>query len=599
MKRILFAAATMLALQSFGQVSPEILPHYMTEAEKAALERLDFAPVVTRGIETPPPFDGLRTMAEWEEIEALTMSWTGFPNILKRIVSASMNECQVIILSEDVQETQTYLEGPSAGGAITDFSNITIIDANFDSIWARDYSGNTVYGSEVDDRIFVDWIYNRPSRPNDNASPQYIAEYIGMDMYCTTQSPADLVNTGGNFMADGFGTAFASALILDENEAGNPYGVSTKSEGEVDQIMSDFMGLDRYIKMTPLPYDIIHHIDMHMKLLDEETLLIGEYPEGVADGPQINANIDYVLANFNSVFGTPYRVLRVPMPPSTGGNWPDDPWPNTASYRTYANAVFVNKTIIIPTYREEYDTTAFRIWEENMPGYNLVGIDCDDSGSNIISLAGAIHCITHSVGVDDPLLISHQPLPDTEDDTNNYLVEAYMNHKDGVSNGALLWKTDLADSYTSASMSPTGEENMWSAEIPAQEFGTKVYYYVEGEASSGKVQVRPIVAPEGYWDFKVTTSVVNISGEAFAAFQPVYPNPACAITCIPLTVKKETQGKLSLRNVMGETVEIIHQGTFPQGESKYFFHAQNLSAGAYFVTFEYQGGVYSQKVMVK
>jgi hypothetical protein len=95
MKRILFAAATMLALQSFGQVSPEILPHYMTEAEKAALERLDFAPVVTRGIETPPPFDGLRTMAEWEEIEALKAL---VPEEQSQTFQISLSSTQILIV---------------------------------------------------------------------------------------------------------------------------------------------------------------------------------------------------------------------------------------------------------------------------------------------------------------------------------------------------------------------------------------------------------------------------------------------------------------------------------------------------------------------
>ena len=42
---------------------------------------------------------------------------------------------------------------------------------------------------------------------------------------------------------------------------------------------------------------------MHMKLLNEETLLVGEYPTGIADGPQIEANIQYVLANFQNTFG--------------------------------------------------------------------------------------------------------------------------------------------------------------------------------------------------------------------------------------------------------------------------------------------------------
>ena len=47
-------------------------------------------------------------------------------------------------------------------------------------------------------------------------------------------------------------------------------------------------------------YDGIHHIDMHMKLLDESTLLVSEYPTGVADGPQIEANLQYVLSNFTT-----------------------------------------------------------------------------------------------------------------------------------------------------------------------------------------------------------------------------------------------------------------------------------------------------------
>ena len=35
----------------------------------------------------------------------------------------------------------------------------------------------------------------------------------------------------------------------------------------------------------------IHHVDMHMKLLDEETILVGEYPEGVSDYYLIESNI--------------------------------------------------------------------------------------------------------------------------------------------------------------------------------------------------------------------------------------------------------------------------------------------------------------------
>ena len=41
-----------------------------------------------RGITTPPDFTP-RTMAEWEEIQALTIAWTSYPSILKQIVAAA------------------------------------------------------------------------------------------------------------------------------------------------------------------------------------------------------------------------------------------------------------------------------------------------------------------------------------------------------------------------------------------------------------------------------------------------------------------------------------------------------------------------------
>ncbi len=56
-----------------------------------------------------------------------------------------------------------------------------------------------------------------------------------------------------------------------------------------------------------------------------------------------------------------------------------------------------------------YDTTALRIYREAMPGYNIVGINCN----SIIYLNGAIHCITKEVGSFNPLFISHSRVRDT------------------------------------------------------------------------------------------------------------------------------------------------------------------------------------------
>jgi agmatine deiminase len=572
------------------------LPRGLTDEERRMLHQnngLGIEFFNTRGIETPPDFPALRTMAEWEEIQALCISWTSYPTILKNIVRNAKNECLVIILTENANATENYLMGSQAGGPLDNMDNIYLLSTNFDSIWMRDYGANTVYGNEVDDLILVDWIYNRPSRPNDNVCPEDIAEYLGLEIYTTTNAPTDLVNTGGNFMSDGFGTAFASKLILEENEAGNEYGVTVKSESDIDEIMLDWMGLERYIKMEMLPFDEIHHIDMHMKLLDEETILVGDFP-GVADGPQIQANIEYVLANFNSKWGTPYKIKWIPMVPSTS-----DTWPNTnAAYRTYTNSVFINNTLIYPSYREEYDTTAQRIYEELLPGYNVIPIDCDNDPDPIIFASGAIHCITHSVGVADPLLISHQPLADTDDDVNDYQVDAYIKHRSGIANATLYYKTDLAAAYQSVAMVAT-DSDIWTGNIPAQPAGTRIYYYVEGEAVSGKVQVRPIVAPEGYWSFRILGDNVSIQENGLAYFKPAFPNPASAITCVPVFFNKSLNARIVLRDITGKEVLNLVEGRIAAGESKYFFDASALAAGAYMLVIESDQFISSQKIMIE
>ncbi|MFM7619782.1 MAG: agmatine deiminase family protein, partial [Bacteroidota bacterium] len=404
----------------------------------------------------------------------------------------------------------------------------------------------------------------------------------------------DLVNTGGNWMVDGFGTAFASELILEENQSGNPYGVTAKSEADIDLLVEEYLGIDRYIKMPTLPYDGIHHIDMHMKLLDEQRLLIGEYPAGVSDGPQINANMEYVVSNFMNKWGEPYDVIRIPMPPSTGGNWPSSNPPS--SYRTYTNAVFVNDMVILPLYREEYDTTALRIWQESLPGYQIIGIDCDNQTDNIIAASGAIHCITHSVGVNDPLLISHNPLDDTNNTTNPYEVVAYMNHRSGIAAGRLFWKTDLLGSYNLVDMVSIGN-NEWSGLIPAQPAGTTVYYYVEGESNSGKILQRPIAAPIAYWSFDVLGPDA-IQEEAFS-FSRIFPNPASAITCVEFESFATQRATAFVVNANGQRVDQVFDSTISPGKNKFFIHANKYTAGMYYIQLIGEKGVYQLPFVVE
>ena len=557
----------------------------------------------------------VRTMAEWEEIQALTITWsTGYSMeeeaILSQIVANAVEQTQVIIICENENEVLNYLQSENIP---TD--NVNCIESMFNNIWIRDYGQNSVYKNDVDELILVDWIYNR-NRPFDDLVPDQIANFLNIDLYATSESPWDLMSTGGNFMSDGMGLGFSSELIIDENSGGYAWeGLEGNvffpdhSEEEINTILNEFMGIEEYILMETLPYDGIHHIDMHMKLLDEETLLVAEYPEGVADGPQIEANLQYVIDNYTSSFGTPFKVIRMPSPPSSSGNYPDD----NGYYRTYTNSVFINNTVLVPFYRTEYDTIAQRIYEQALPGYNIVGIDVDNQGQNLISYSGAIHCITHSVGVDQPLLIQHQSLVDTYP-LDEYVFNANIQHKTGIETATLFWTDDLANGYQAIAMSNT-EGNNWqgilneSIELPAT-----IYYYIQATAFSGKTLARPLPAPAGYFDFNILEDTITepvdtitepIDTTSYAYDMTpfdidlgVYPNPASALTCIPIESAKAFNAKLYLTDILGKEVAQIHQGQVKAPKTNFFIRANEFTPGVYFITLELNEKVLRKKLII-
>jgi len=587
-QKILPVIALLLSITAFGQD----LPRSLTTQEKLLMHDYYFNNT-TRGYSYPPS-SKVRSVAEWEEIDALIVTWTSYTPVIREIVRAAVNECKVYVVCSDSNAVKTYLTSGSVS-----ITNVRYLIAPFNSVWVRDYSANNVYTNEVDSLLLIDWTYNRP-RPKDDTLARSLAKFTGLPLYEMTQTPNNLVATGGNYMSDGLGTAFASKLILTENAAGGGYNQNL-TEAQIDTLVKKYLGIQRYIKFETLPYDGIHHIDMHMKLLDEETILIGQYPAGTADGPQIEANLQYLLANYNSVFGTPYRVIRMPMPPASGTvNYP----PN-ADYLTFTNGVFVNKTFIYPTYYEQYDTIAQRIYEKALPGYNVVGINCNST----IPSSGAIHCITHCIASNDPLLIVHQPVRDTINFTGQLTVEikAFIKHRSGIQNATLHYSIPGMNSYSVEMLPVPGQTDYYKADIhllfPIKNtFPITYKYYISAISNSGKNQVRPISAPNGFWNFVFNTpDAINENTKMNSSIKlgDIYPNPASAITCIPVETTKEVVATIELFDIVGKKIRTIYEGKIQSGNKNFFINAAALSKGIYFIKLSTIESSVSQKLVVK
>jgi hypothetical protein len=141
----------------------------------------------------------------------------------------------------------------------------------------------------------------------------------------------------------------------------------------------------------------------------------------------------------------------------------------------------------------------------------------------------------------------------------------------------------------------------WTANIPVQAAGSKVYYYITGHANSGKEQVRPMPAPAGYWKFtdNCTVGISENENSVTLEMQPAFPNPSKGITCIPVQSNKAQHATLQLTDLTGRVVIDAFAGMLKQGDNKLFLDSWDLSAGAYMLVLHTESGNLSQRLMVR
>jgi agmatine/peptidylarginine deiminase len=87
--------------------------------------------------------------------------------------------------------------------------------------------------------------------------------------------------------------------------------------------------------------------------------------------------------------GQPYRLVA--LPPGPPRHAPDDGRPLPA---TYANALFLNGSVLLPVYGDpERDADAVAAWRQACPEWRIQAIDC----SALLLQHGSLHCATMQI----------------------------------------------------------------------------------------------------------------------------------------------------------------------------------------------------------
>jgi agmatine/peptidylarginine deiminase len=458
---------------------------------------------------TPTP-DGLMVPGEFEESQAVVLRWP------YSSTTSSRTRMYAELIDAIQQEVPAWIFINFGGDSITvknalNFYGVTLTNYDFkvkqtNSIWSRDYGPWGFYYGTDDELAFIDLQYYT-TRPLDNQVPAWLANEMGIELYTT-----DMYTEGGNIMVDGFGHIFYSDVIFGKNASQNGWSTSTTRE-----VHNDLFNATNFTETERLLCDGgTGHIDMYAKLLDEQTILASEYPSVVtaSDKQRIEDNVDLFNQEFTT-FGNGFDVIRIPMPRRDDGSFSTSCSQINADARGFVNGLFVNKTLIIPIYTNENSSQSNKNWDEAaldlvrevMPGYNVVGIDA----RSLTTSGGAIHCITMQIPTDNPVRFRHARVEGLQPAVNQYNFTAEITNKSGISIAQLFWKVKNTASWNALPMSVAGGTYEASLNNPGFTANDTIVYYIEASTNNGKTMSKPIVAPDGFFEFYFDQDFDNVN----------------------------------------------------------------------------------------
>ncbi len=515
---------------------------------------------------------------EYELHESAILTWdynTNVDSTVANIVNAVQEhaEVQVIYYPGQVPYDTNYIRQYIIDqGATPD--NFRMVPAWTETLWVRDYGPFVGYRKQLDgsyEREVIDTRYSAYNRPNDDSVPEQLADLWGM-----AESDLNLDFEGGNILFDGLGRAFGSRRIAWQNPQ--------YTEEQVRQQIMDAFHLDDFVYLEPLLNcggGIWAHVDMWMKIIDNENILISEYPDWVPDYPVIEANVQTV-ANLTNAFGRPYRIHRIPAPPNGNGNYPVT---LNEEMRTYTNSLIMNDLVVVPSYGLALDQEAKAVYQELFPGRSIELVNA----SRLTVNYGAIHCITNEVPPAAFLRILHAPIRDGIPYQASVNIQGRLQTDDLATSVKLHYRKVEESMYASIDVSV--DENLNFGEVlTGLSQNDTILYYLEATQVDGTTRFDPAMGEDAanrFW-FAAPSSTNRTIPSVEAV---VYPNPTQGWVQVAVGQNEKIQ-HVQLFNLDGRRLE-TWSGSSNQLDLQI---PTALRAGLYILEIQTEGGLAQRKI---
>jgi len=446
-----------------------------------------------------------RHPAEWEEISGVIMEYRDFKDsenngdeafdpYLKTALACVKEEIDFYILNpldNKLHTPRTNIDSIFKSHNINSpYIHIIPKDTVLSAYpWARDHGLNAVYNDDVGDLK----LYNFAK----DYTGIYFAELLAYPKGIITpqDNTNDYYTDGGNFLTDGHGTFNIAATDVAED-------LPTSLKDKYDFFYENF-GIQKTLNVR-VPFV---HIDYFLKLINEETALISYIPNNNYD-ISIDQHFDHqhyidkavisISQHIKSVYGRQLKFISIQNAPTLYDKESHKALPTAKA--TYINSFILNNTVLVPQYGvEPYDSLAISTYNEAMPAYDIVGVNCRMHAQ----YSGAIHCLTNQIYADNPIYVKHKWYQGSIDkNSKGYATNVTAKSSDGIKKVNLYWKNDDRESLQSIAMKPITNDR-FEAKIPPNKRGVTINYFIEVENNNGKILRKPIGAPQHFYSFTI------------------------------------------------------------------------------------------------
>lgn len=461
-----------------------------------------------------------RTAAEWEPAKGTLVVWPlSVP--YKLLVELSKDNHLYTLVANDStkKEAQKWYK---EWGINSNNNTFVYAPQGIDAWWTRDWGPSAVFTNDREMKLGDGkYIYSTPETKiacNDSLKFLYVGknkEIIKTEIDDNATIPLakglnievlDLpyINTGGNVLTDGLGTAFSTCIILNENRF---YNVN---QDKFLSLNKELLGFGQYNVISNFEKMGIQHIDCFMKLLDEERILVAEPPTDHELYPIYENIIENELRKLKTAYGRPYEILRIKTNRYNGER-----------LAAYTNSIIINKTIYVPLFQINADSIALQIWRDVMPGYTVKGFTFALIDEPIVSKemkehyksgygwnsGDALHCRTRAIWDNEMLFITTKRIDKvvTSKQQNIVYTTIIDYSKKGLikEKSQIFWRVLGETNWSISQLNFDENQNHFFYEIPLNKKGTTVEYFISAESKSGRKETQPRTAPLGTYQFRI------------------------------------------------------------------------------------------------